>query len=412
MTALGYMQQFSSKRTVWNYNAALRDFFEIAYGQRDPLEELAEQYVRDEDRDREEDIQRLIVTLKDKNLAPKSIRLKITALRTFLIENEIELSQTFWRRLRSRIKGNRALTVDRIPTHREFRDIFNHLPIQGKALFTVLLSSGMRIGEALQITPGDVNLDADPVRVNVRGGYTKTGNRRVTFVSREAKETLLQWLQVRREYLEAAVAKTPDTITVKDGSTGRKTINLEKSLDDPRLFPFSHSTAYHMWNNALRKADLEKRDSRTRYHKLHPHVLRKFFRTKLGAAISPDVVEALMGHEEYLEAVYRRHSVEDLARFYKQGEQALLVFTEAGEVSKLRKEVTEQRNQLQTIVNGLTAENMTLRAKVERQELEMEKLRTKQNNLVSMVDRLLDRLEEHERLPGAGEIRRKLAKST
>jgi len=60
-----------------------------------------------------------------------------------------------------------------------------------------------------------------------------------------------QWLRVRDEYLEA---KTPDTILVKDGINGRKLIQIEKSLDDPQLFPFTHTKAYHMWNNALRKA--------------------------------------------------------------------------------------------------------------------------------------------------------------
>ncbi len=90
--------------------------------------------------------------------------------------------------------------------------------------------------------------------------------------------------------------------------------------------------------------------------------------------IPVDVVEALMGHEGYLTEVYRRYSVEDLANFYKEGEHALFVFTESGEVSKLREEVVEQRDQLQTIVNGLTSENIALRARLEHQELKMEKI--------------------------------------
>ena len=81
----------------------------------------------------------------------------------------------------------------------------------------------------------------------------------------------------------------------------------------------------------------------------------------MGALIPIDVVEALMGHEGYLTEVYRRSSVEDLAKFYIQGESALLIFTEAGEVSKLRQEVEDRNKQLQTLVNGLTAENMELK---------------------------------------------------
>jgi len=83
---------------------------------------------------------------------------------------------------------------------------------------------------------------------------------------------------------------------------------------------------------------------------MHPHTLRKFFRTKLGAVIPVDVVEALMGHEGYLTDVYRRYSMEDLAKFYKQGESALLSFTEAEEVSKLRAEVNERNEEFKNLV--------------------------------------------------------------
>ena len=99
-------------------------------------------------------------------------------------------------------------------------------------------------------------------------------------------------------------------------------------------------------------------------------MLRKFFRTKLGSVILVDVVEALMGHEGYLTEVYRRYSMDDLAKFYKQGEHALLVFTESGEISRLRQEIEEKNKQLQTLVNGLTAENMELKNRFNQLKLE------------------------------------------
>jgi len=117
-----------------------------------------------------------------------------------------------------------------------------------------------------------------------------------------------------------------------------------------------------MWNNSLRKAGFMSRDKQTNHRRMHPHVLRKFFRTKLGSVIPVDVVEALMGHEGYLTEVYRRYTEEDLAQFYKQGEHALLIFAEAAEVGRLRQEIEDRNRQLQTLVNGLTADNMTLKS--------------------------------------------------
>jgi hypothetical protein len=105
---------------------------------------------------------------------------------------------------------------------------------------------------------------------------------------------------------------------------------------------------------------MDDRDKSTNFRKMHPHVLRKFFRTRLGSVIPVDVVEALMGHEGYLTEVYRRYTLEDLAKFYLKGESALLVFTEAEEVSRLRVEVEESNRALQTLVNTLATKSMRL----------------------------------------------------
>ena len=95
----------------------------------------------------------------------------------------------------------------------------------------------------------------------------------------------------------------------------------------------------------------------------------------MGSVIPVDVTEALMGHEGYLTEVYRRYSVEDLAKFYKQGEPALLIFTESGEVSKLKAEVEERNKQLQTLVNGLAAENIELKERIAKVELGLDDLK-------------------------------------
>ena len=71
--------------------------------------------------------------------------------------------------------------MDKVPSNAELRRILTYMPIQGKALFLMLESSGMRIGEALQLKLGDVDLESDPVMVEIRGDYTKSGNPRRAF---------------------------------------------------------------------------------------------------------------------------------------------------------------------------------------------------------------------------------------
>jgi hypothetical protein len=70
-----------------------------------------------------------------------------------------------------------------------------------------------------------------------------------------------------------------------------------KSLNDERIFPFEGNTAYVMWIGALKKGGFLKKDSSTKRHTIHPHVLWKFFRGTMGTVIPVDVTETLMGHE-------------------------------------------------------------------------------------------------------------------
>ncbi len=355
-----FLKMYRSENTARTYRWALTEFFKTVYGEDEgKLEQHAERYFK-EKRNVEEDIHSFFASIKGK--PPKTVRLMLAAVRTFLVECNVELPQKFWRRLRVRIRGSRALTLDRVPSNRELRRVMMHLPVHGKALYLSLESSGMRIGECLQLQLEDVELDKEPCRVNIQAQYTKSGNPRVAFVSSEANMAVQEWLKVRERYLKAAVSKSH---------------KYGKSVEDARLFPFEGTTARMIWKHALDKAGFLKKDKTTNRHTIHPHVLRKFFRTKLGSVIPVDVVEALMGHEAYLTEVYRRYSAEDLAKFYTQGESALLIFTEAEEVSKLRVEVEEGKKQLQNIVNTLVAENTDLRHRIglaERKLAELEKL--------------------------------------
>ena len=341
-----FLNNYRSKNTKKTYKQGLQHFFDSVYGEEGSLEEKADRYFT-EQRDVEEDIQTFLNNIK--TVAPKSIKLRLASIKTFLLENDVELPQKFWRKLGRKIKGSRALTLDRVPSTEELRSIFCHMPIQGSALYQFLTSSGMRIGEALQIQLQDLKLDQTPTLIEIRGEYTKTGNSRHAFISKEATETLKQWLNVREKYLVSAIGKSH---------------TYKKKQNDTRIFPFETTVAYCIWKKALINSKKDQKDNNTNRYKVHPHVLRKYFRTKLATLIPVDIVEALMGHEGYLTEVYRRYTLEDLAKYYLKGESALLVFTEAEDVTQLRKEIEERNNQLQSLANGLSLENLELKKRV------------------------------------------------
>ena len=182
-TATSFLDTYSNMGTRRNIVWSLNTFFKSIYGEnyRD-LVKSAEQYVS-EGRDVNRDLQNFLLAIAKR--PPKTQRLFLSCVKTFLLENDIELKEREWRRLSGRIKGSRARTQDRVPSNTELKTILTHIPIQGKALFLLMSSSGMRIGETLQLTVGDVDLENN--MINIRGENTKSGNSRRAFFSTETK---------------------------------------------------------------------------------------------------------------------------------------------------------------------------------------------------------------------------------
>ena len=357
--SLKWLEMYQSESTVRAYKWGLEQFFKCL-GFQGSLEENAEAYMRQK-RNYEEDVKTYFASLKGK--PPKSVNICLTSVKMFLMENNVELPVLFWHRLKGRNKGTRALMLDKVPSNAELRRILSHTDVKGKSLFLVLASSGMRIGEALKLKVEDVDLTSEPAKINIRGEYTKTGNPRIAFISSEAKEFLEEWLKIRENELKVAVKRS----------------RYGKAEADKRIWSFEPNTAYYIWRASVEKSGFAKKftyNNGLERLTVHPHVLRKFFRTRMATVIPVDVVEALMGHEGYLTEVYRRYSLEDLAKFYRQGEHTLLVFADNEGVGKLRAEIEERNRQLQTLLNGVIAENMTLKERqslLERQISELQK---------------------------------------
>lgn len=375
MPGLAFLNTYPSHHTRSTYLLGIKTFLGVIYArkiQKSEVKHIVARYLREE-RDAATDIEQFLTSLNGR--PPKTIKLFLAATKMFLSENGIDLPQHFWRKQGRRMKGTRALTLDAIPSQRELRRIIQHMPIQGKALYLTLASSGMRIGETLQLELSDLQLDAEPTQVSIRGTYTKTGNSRRAFLSSEATETLQEWLRNRPHYLVASSARSLPKPHYHKNFQG-------KSLDDDRVFPFESTTAYMLWQNAVRKAGLLVKDPTTKRYTLHPHVLRKFFRTRLGSVIPVDVVEALMGHEGYLTEVYRRYSAQDLANFYLKGESALLVFTSSGDISKLKHDIEGNKTSLQSLVNNLTMENITIRSRLTNLESDYQEIQINMRRLM------------------------------
>ncbi len=362
------LENWLSKRTQKNtrniYQSSARHFLNCVYGiglnQSDAeYEKLTDKYISEVKLGRVwfKDLEKFAVYISnDGKRPPKTAQTYLYGIKSYLehILN-CEISKKQIRDIKNILpKGTRARTQDGELTRERFRNILTHCDSKGKALFLFCASSGVRIGEVLQLLPDDIDFKTDPTKVHVRGAITKEGDAYDTFISSEAKESLVEWLKVKNEYLAQSMNR----------GRGLKHGQGVKDANDKRIFPFSMNVADSMWTNAIRKAGLDVKDSDTDRHKYHIHILRKFFNSQLKYANVPDdMVESMLGHSRGIVATYGRYSMEQFAEKYKKAEPYLLVNvpTEIHEMqTKYNQDKEKQKQEIDDLYRKLTTTNSNM----------------------------------------------------
>ena len=287
-------QNFVSEKTKATYRTALTKFHN-RFGEIQTAKQL------------ESALKQWVLELQQ-NYTPKTVNSYITAVISYYRDKGVTLDPETWRRIKKRLlPPAKPTTFDKAGTHEEWKKILTHMGIKGRSLFLFLLSSGCRIGEALQLKVSDLDLDADPPRAYVRPEYTKGYyGGRVVFMTYEARDAI-------REYLNTKFLlnkRVPKRVYIPKQNRFIK----YKHVDDNRVWDITPQTAEAMLWNALKKAGLDERDSRTGRRLIHIHSTRKFFRSNCGL---PDaLVHALMGHEGYLDQSYLRMNPEKAGEEY------------------------------------------------------------------------------------------------
>jgi len=304
-----------AERTQKNYRWILNQFFR-------EIKQDPETYFDKKDRDYQTDIGKWWE--QHLNEVPKTRNTKLAIVKGLMEDQEVVLPIKHWKKLRHIRKGSRTATLDRVPTETEFKRMLRHGDVKDRALFLFTMSSGMRIDEALKITPDMMDLEQDPPIIELPGSITKNGDPRITFISQEAKEYLQEWLKIRKQWLRRSIKRTGHLCT--------------KDPDDARVFPFSYDVAWTRWIYLIKKTGLDKRDPTTNRYVLHIHCLRKYFLSQMKLQIPTVIPEALAGHEQYLDEAYRRYSRKQLGEYYKKGEPRITVLERAADLTGLQDE--------------------------------------------------------------------------
>ena len=280
------------------------------------LDQISSDYITS-GRDYEADLTRFVMSLD--NYAPKTQRNRFSFVHQWFLDSDITIRPGRLKKLKMMFPKNRAISQEDEITVSTIQAIYNQMAsLQGRALILVLMSSGMRLGEALNIREQDINWDVKPVEIIIpyeiilpsgKKWTPKNDESRYTFISHEAAALLKDWFKIKNQWLITA------------SSRGGKAKN-KRSVDN-RVFPLSQATVSLMLKNALIKAGLANQDPITKHFGISPHSFRAYFISQLKLAMNHEIVEMLAGHQGYLSDAYRRYPKDQVREAYLKAEYAV-----------------------------------------------------------------------------------------
>ena len=180
----------------------------------------------------------------------------------------------------------------------------------------ICVSSGMRIGELVQLRISDIDFSSNPTTIHLRKETTKTRESRFTCISTEATKSVKDYLRKKYGW--------------SNGSSldAYLFMNNKCDLSDPaeydRKVRSAKSTLVEALGLVVKSVpELSMKNENAR-NSIHFHAFRAWFKTQVTNAHQSDFAEALMGHKS-IKLGYYRQNPKDRSKTYLEVEAALTV---------------------------------------------------------------------------------------
>lgn len=222
-------------------------------------------------------------------------------------------------------------------------------------LATIILiacSSGMRIGEIIQLKLSDVDLSANPTTITIRGFTTKTRETRLTHISSEATNALKDYLArygTLNEYLFLREHELKDSEISDEEKYSRYVVatkhNLESQLE-----------------RCIKKIPELNAKNENQYW-IHFHAFRAWFKTQVTDAHQSDFAEALMGHKS-LKLIYYRQNDKVRSKTYQNIEHCITI-ADTEKLDQNYSDMQRDNQELRGIVDSLSRQLQNLERRIE-----------------------------------------------
>jgi len=249
-----------------------------------------------QDEDSEYEVLQDWVNWLSKSIIPSTINTKFSALRGYFHYRGIKI---YKEDIRQEIKLPKIPKEEKHPLGlEEIRKILGEANFKKKALYLTLLSSGMRVGEAVQLKKKHFDTSEKQFMIKISANSTKTKAGRTVFISKEASDAVKPTLKrIEGDDLVFAKNNKPHYAVCCEGMTFRRILK----------------------NTGL----LESYES-SRTNKITIHSFRSYFFTKATRKHGENYAHKMTGHGGYL-MQYDRMTIEEKRAMYLELEPDLII---------------------------------------------------------------------------------------
>jgi integrase len=246
-------------------------------------------------------LKEFVIFLDVSKYQPKSIKTRLAAVKGYLRHLGVKI---YTEDCKHSIRLPKVVARREEPMTKEMlvRLLRNVTPKLQTAIL-VAISTGMRIGELVQLEVRDIDFDTKPVKIRIRAETTKTREERETFLTEEATNSLKDYLKRFYDWKEDKNEHLKNQIIF-----GRTSLSKHQIREDSQLkrgyFLTSENLLQKMLSTSIKKIPDLSRNNENGRKVIHFHAFRKYFRTVVGNACGRDFAEAIIGHKFYLSTYY------------------------------------------------------------------------------------------------------------
>ena len=333
-----------SECTVLSYRNAVRKFQRFLNDKYGIGDSTAIQQIKEQRLDYINILKDFVIYYDKLGFKPKSIKLWLTAIKGYLRHCGIKV---YTEEVRQMVRVPKQVRTEEKPLTKEILVRLLHVaPLKLQAGILVMIASGIRIGEFVQLKLSDIDFESLPTKISLRGEITKTKEARQTFLTEEATRCLKDYLKRYFGWKEGEKNTTLQETLI----FARTSVRRAKKLSKISFF-VAKNNFYQSLRIHIKKIPELSVKNENGYNMIHFHAFRKFFRTTVGDAVGRDYAEALMGHHFYMDTYYNLPP-EKRREMYLVAEPYLTI-SDFVHVEKNLKSISEKQIYLEDKVNGL-----------------------------------------------------------